>query len=186
MLERLEQLLILHCSPTLAGLKTANLFNYGFTSVEDIAAQLDHANQKLNGRGIYIEALRIRETSALILAYRPKKLAADLQNGGVVQLLEEYGYTGVSVEYALSRLKERLAGQVGFPHEIGLFLGYPLEDVAGFIKNNGKECKCVGCWKVYGNECAAAILFARYKKCADVYSKLFAKGYSITRLTVAA
>ena len=31
-------------------------------------------------------------------------------------------------------------------------LGYPAEDVQGFIENETKECKCVGCWKVYGDE----------------------------------
>lgn len=39
-----------------------------------------------------------------------------------------------------------------FPHEIGLFLGYPLEDVQGFIENRAEGYKCVGCWKVYGDE----------------------------------
>ena len=30
-------------------------------------------------------------------------------------------------------------------------LGYPAEDVQGFIENETKECKCVGCWNVYGD-----------------------------------
>ena len=38
-----------------------------------------------------------------------------------------------------------------FPHEIGIFLGYPLADVAGFIRNKGRNCKCIGTWKVYGD-----------------------------------
>lgn len=35
------------------------------------------------------------------------------------------------------------------PHEVGIFLGYPLEDVVGFIQNNGKNCLVCGYWKVY-------------------------------------
>ena len=68
---------------------------------------------------------------------------------------------------------------------IGLFLGYPPEDVCGFIENKADACKCVGCWKVYGDEDAAKKLFAKYKKCTDVYCTLFANGRSIERLTVA-
>ncbi len=26
-----------------------------------------------------------------------------------------------------------------FPHEMGLLLGYPVEDVVGFMENNGKN-----------------------------------------------
>lgn len=48
-----------------------------------------------------------------------------------------------------------------FPHEIGLFLGYPLEDVAGFMELGPCSCKCTGCWKVYGNVEAAKKKFAQ-------------------------
>ena len=50
-----------------------------------------------------------------------------------------------------------------FPHEIGLFLDYPLVDVIGFIRNTGKNCKCSGCWKAYGNAKEAEKTFCKYK-----------------------
>ena len=55
----------------------------------------------------------------------------------------------------------------------------------GFIKNRAEGCKCAGCWKVYGDVAAAKELFAKYKKCTDVYCAMFARGQSIERLTVA-
>lgn len=69
--------------------------------------------------------------------------------------------------------------QEEFPHEIGIFLGYPLGDVIGFIKNAGHNCKCTGCWKVYCNECEAVRTFAKYKKCKDVYMRLWQQGRSV-------
>ena len=72
-----------------------------------------------------------------------------------------------------------------FPHEIGIFLGYPLGDVIGFIDNAGKNSRCTGCWKVYCNECEAMRTFARFDKCRAVYQKMWAKGRSIVQLTVA-
>ena len=42
-------------------------------------------------------------------------------------LLEQFGYhREESLETKLDRLASRAAGQGGFPHEIGLFLGYPV------------------------------------------------------------
>ena len=51
-----------------------------------------------------------------------------------------------------------------FPHEIGLFLGYPAEDVQGFIRNCAAKPKLVGAWKVYGDAEVAKKKFASYKK----------------------
>ena len=89
------------------------------------------------------------------------------------------------MEYALARLKNRLADCGNFPHEIGVFLGYPLEDVIGFIENAGQNCKCAGYWKVYCNECEAVKTFARFKKCRDIYLRLWKEGRSVLQLTVA-
>ena len=74
----------------------------------------------------------------------------------------------------------------GFPHEVGLFLGYPLDDVTGFIEQKGKNYKCCGIWKVYGNEKQTQMLFRKLKKCSEIYRRLFADGRSILQLTVAA
>ena len=51
-----------------------------------------------------------------------------------------------------------LSGSCAFPHEIGLFLGYPFEDVMGFIENKGENYLCSGCWKVYSCEQDARVL----------------------------
>ena len=34
---------------------------------------------------------------------------------------------------------------------MGIFLGYPVDDVAGFINHCGNNCKACGQWKVYGD-----------------------------------
>ena len=73
-----------------------------------------------------------------------------------------------------------------FPHEIGVFLGYPLTDVVGFIENQGRNFTCCGCWKAYGDRDAAERLFAQLNKCTKVYLRLFHSGTPIFRLAVAA
>ena len=73
-----------------------------------------------------------------------------------------------------------------FSHEIGVFLGYPLGDVVGFIENRGKNFTCCGCWKSYGDPDAAQKHFDQLSKCTAVYLRLFHSGTPILRLAVAA
>lgn len=180
----LDRYLIEHCSPTLASLKTASLFTYRFE--DDLDSTLETWNEVFSEKGIELIVLRRKENSALIYVCRRSRLAEDLQRPGVACLLADFGYTDISVSGAIEHLKIRLAENEEFPHEIGIFLGYPLEDVIGFIENAGQNCKCSGCWKVYCNECEAMRTFARYKKCREVYLRLWNEGRSIRKLTVAA
>ena len=101
--------------------------------------------------------LRIWNGRALIYLYRPKALARDLACEDAACLLNGSGYDGTEPSGCLRCLMDRLQCQKdGFPHEIGLFLGYPPEDVRGFIENETRNYKFTGYWKVYGDEGARA------------------------------
>jgi hypothetical protein len=183
----LEHYLIAHCSPTLAGLKTANLFNCPFSSLEELNQVLYTWNRVLNGKGIFLELLHICNQKALIYVYRWKRLLKDLKQAGVWGFLQSYGYQSTSTtQDILLQLSRRIEECDGFPHEIGAFLGYPLGDVQGFIQNKGKNCLCCGFWKVYCNECEALRQFAKFEKCREIYAKHFTNGKTIQQLTVAA
>ena len=67
--------------------------------------------------------------------YRVSQLQRDLQKPGVACFLESYGYRSLVVDEALNHLQQRILENDGFPHEIGIFLDYPLADVIGFIEN---------------------------------------------------
>lgn len=180
----LENGVVTNCAPTLAGMKSANLFSYRYKSRVEVLRELNDINRKLNARGVYLEVLLWRKESVLIYVYRKTFLEHDLQQEGARALLESYGYQEYSVEACLGKLKERLIEYDCFPHEIGMFLGYPLEDVVGFIAHKGKDCKLCGIWKVYGNVSEAGKLFQKLKKCSDIYIRVFQEGRSITQMTV--
>lgn len=182
----LEAGIIKHCAPTLAGIKTANLFSYRYYNIDELHQELQESNEKLNEKGVYVEILRASESRALIYAYRKKKLEADLCRDGAKKLLRECGYYSAGTRECLELLKQKLSHDENFPHEIGLFLGYPLPDVKGFMEQKGKNFKCSGIWKVYGDEVETIKLFKKLEKCSQVYARLFAGGRSITQLTVAA
>lgn len=141
----------------------------------------------MSEKGIELILLRKRDNRALIYVCRRKKLCEDLSKDGVAEFLREFGYCSTDADYSINRLKTRISESFDFPHEIGVFLGYPLDDVKGFIENAGANSKCTGCWKVYCNECEAVKIFEKYKKCREVYSRLWHSGArNILELTVAA
>ena len=182
-----EEQLVEYCAPTLAGLKVGSLFRY----VPEADARMEEliflCNQRLAGKGVCLTALGKcpRGQGYLVYLYRPGALAAVMSEGAVTAFLGECGYDSSLPELALSRLSQRMEGGC-FPHEIGVFLGYPLEDVLGFIENGGQNYRCCGCWKVYGDPGRANRQFARFRRCTTVYRRLHRRGVSLERLTVAA
>jgi len=179
-----EFLLIRHCSPTLAGLKTGALFSCPFASGTQMRACVRSWNARLRNKGLRVLPLRCHKERTLIYIYRSSALLRDLGRIQTAQLLAELGYPCLSPERCIAHLMRRLTRGGPFPHEIGLFLGYPAEDVRGFIRDPA-ACKYVGCWKVYGDVHAARALFARYKECTRLYGARLALGASLEQLTAA-
>ena len=180
-----EDMIVRHCSPTLAGLKTGNMFSCWFLDATEMRDTLRRLNHLLGKKGLRIVPLRFKNNQALVYVYRPLRLSRDLQHDIACRLLRERGYGMESPERCVIQLIKRLGESDEFPHEIGLFLGYPPEDVRGFIENGSDGCKCTGYWKVYGDARAAQEMFAKYKKCTDVYCAQHAHGRSLWQLTVA-
>ena len=182
----IEKMLVEHCSATLASIKSANLFSMYFTTEEELKRQIDYWNTCMAEKGIRLSELGVQRGRVLVYVYRRNQLQADLQCPGVAAFLKKYGYESVDIEYALERLRDRIVKSGSFPHEIGLFLNYPLMDVKGFIENKGQNYQYSGLWKVYCNEEETKDLFRKYEKCKDVYIRLWEQGRSVMQLTVAA
>lgn len=176
-----EELIVRHCAPTLANLKTGSLFVCPITDRPSFFSSLRSLNELLVPKGLRALPLRIREYSALVYLYRPSRLKKDLEDPAAIKILQDHGYSCYGK--CLPKLMERIRASEEFPHEIGLFLGYPPEDVQGFLDH--RPCKCSGCWKVYGDENKAKKTFDLYKKCERVYCQQLARGIDIKRLTVA-
>lgn len=179
-----EECLIRNCSPTLAGIKTGNLFACKYGSVREINGEIAEYNRRLGGKGLRIVPLSYKDGRALVYVYRPSYLRQDLCQADAMKLLRRLGYGSAQADECLVELIARLKRGEGFPHEIGLFLGYPPEDVKGFIDNVAQEYKYSGYWKVYGDEEGAKKRFQQYKKCTDVYVKSLRGGNTLERLTV--
>lgn len=180
----LEEVIIRQCAPTLAGIKTGNLFSYSCTDQDKIKKEIVCFNRKYSRKGLCLMQLCIRKSSALLYLFRPNELKKDLNSDSAKELLKAAGYECNCCGRCIVHLTKRICESCEFPHEIGLFLSYPPEDVKGFIENHAENFKCAGLWKVYGDERKALKLFKRYKHCTNVYCNLFAQGRGIDDLAI--
>ena len=178
-----DEMIVRYCSPTLAGIKTGSLFSAAFANKTEQTETLRRWNLLLRRKGLRAVPFGRKDGRTAVYVYRISRLGSDLKKAETRNILSKHGYDCDRPERCIARLARKLKGGAEFPHEIGLFLGYPPEDVSGFI--NKAECKLTGAWKVYGDEKSAAKTFARYKKCTQIYSELFNNGKSVERLTVA-
>lgn len=179
-----EALIIRHCAPTLAGLKVASLYNSTFEQFDDFLAELESFNDRFALKDIRIRFLRLTGTHALVYLYRPQVLDEILEGPAIQDFLRDYGYTRFDSEGALSQLSQKFCVCSSFPHEIGIFLGYPLDDVKDYIAHSGRDCKFCGCWKVYHHEDEARRAFDCFERCNHIYQERFDEGYSLDHLTV--
>ncbi len=179
-----DQYIIRHCAPTLAGIKTGNLFSVQKEPGEDYIEAVRRLNKILVPKGIRALILKQTEKMVLIYLYRPAMLNADLNREEARSILLEKGYPAEKTEGCIVRLVKQLASDDGFPHEIGLFLGYPPADVRGFMNSPVEGVKCCGCWKVYGDEAKAKRMFANYQRCTKTYCRKIREGNSLEQLVV--
>ena len=179
------ELLIRCCAPTLAGLKTGSIYACPYDSRDMLMHDLRRLNRLLAPRGLRILPLRFGEDRALLYLFRPEELMRDLQCPRARKILREAGYEDLNLSGCMRCLIDRLQKREDFPHEIGLFLSYPPEDVQGFIENRARNYKRICAWKVYGDEEQAQRTFERYKACTESYCRSYRAGRKLEDLAVA-
>ena len=129
-----EENVVRLCAPTLAGIKTGSLFPCPFENRETLLMEIRQYNQVLVPKGLCLLPLRFTDKSALLYLYRPAELRRDLESGMARDILQKAGYRCDGCQRCVARLIRRFREEGEFPHEVGLFLSYPPEDVQGFIE----------------------------------------------------
>ena len=181
-----EQLVICHCAPVLRGIKVSNLVscsNKEFPLVKTESKKLD---ERFKPFGLRCKILCECKKFSLVFVYSEQDLLAFISRKENCSYLKNSGYkseiSGVpDLERMIDGLSLRLSNAScdGFPHEIGVFLGYPIEDVVGFEENHGENFKYSGYWKVYGNIEKAKELFYRYDLCSKECTRMAMKGIHV-------
>ena len=176
---QVETQLALQCAPLLIGVKISNLLiirNESLKKVEEI----------LQGTGISRYILMESEEKATLLLCKENETKEFLSGKRARTLLNKLGYKRFSFEELLFQVKERYEKHMnegsGFPHEMGLLLGYPVEDVNGFIKNRGKNFLYSGYWKVYEDLPEKLHLFHTFEQAKQTVLQLIFGGLSIKEI----
>lgn len=153
-----EKILVLNCAPVLTGSRYAGLVTVSPSMCRDIYTLLDDTN-------ISCSFWSIGGDKVMAYLSNMDRLDEYLRHDDVAELLDGCGY-GCRQAEKFDILERRIMlygeGKAEFPHEIGVFLGYPSADVRGFIENSGKNFALAGYWKVYADVQTAAELFREY------------------------
>ena len=181
----LQQRVVRHCSPTLAGLKCGSMFRVE-SDPHGIREEMGDLQAMLMPCGVRISVINYDGSGSLVYVYRPRKLEELFSHPDVASFLDDYGYERGNASSMVSQLKSRFSLCLSMPPEVGVFLDYPIEDVRGYIENSGKCSRCIGCWKVYGDVESAERRFRSYKRCRDIYVRRFSEGCALSKLAVRA
>ncbi|MDD7753415.1 MAG: DUF3793 family protein [Clostridiales bacterium] len=87
-----------------------------------------------------------------VLFINEKSMEKVLVNKRCINFLKFVGYPA---DYQLNDYMDELVFRLQseeFPHEIGVFLGYPLKDVLGFMGYGKNELVEVKNWRIYGDK----------------------------------
>lgn len=152
--ECLAAFLAMETAEVLEGVKPANLINLADRR-QPCGRNLfrlwrRHGHSLLAASGLAWRELPGRRGGVLLLIYRPETLAELLSRPATQAVLSRAGYANPGDSAAaLEQLANRLT-QDGFPHEIGVFLGYPLKDVAAFLGWVDLPFTSQALWRIYG------------------------------------
>ena len=177
--ETVDLQLALQCAPLLAGLKISNMLSICrklYKNVTDI----------LEDSGISYYILRETDKKIIMLLYNERQMESHFLRKDVRRFLGALGYTDFSINALLERFAKRYCDNIGngeaFPHEMGVFLGYPLEDVKGFISNQGKNFLYSGYWKVYANMQQKVQIFQKFEYAREFMIMLISEGTGIKEI----
>lgn len=180
-LEYLFSIIIRNAAPTIKKHKTSSLINFSISNrnLNNIWEKYkDEVKEKLD---IDYFELKKDATNTFVLFYNKDKMGLGISDSKNMKFLKRFGYNeNMDIKQCLILLGKRFQNMC--PHEIGIFLGYPLDDVVSFVDYPNDECKMVGYWKVYHDIEGAEIIFNKYNEIKATIIKLMLEGMKPTEL----
>lgn len=180
--EPLEVKIANQCAPVLAGIKPSNMLVLENKHIRDVVRVLE-------GTGLSWRCLYAGEEKNIWLLYRKEAMEETVLGKEQMLFLREWGYEEDTLERMLMKFSQRFRQyrkdkNLPFPHEMGVFLGYPMADVKGFIKYEGKNYLYCGYWKVYENVEERKELFRTYEEIRKVFVEEARKGKNLWQITM--
>ncbi|NLT95334.1 MAG: DUF3793 family protein [Clostridia bacterium] len=163
--DREFQELLVKLSPTIIGVKPAELINIKFGALEKC--------RRYFGPFTDFKYMEIRDFTRLgrkqLFFYHRQCLMEVLNNEENKKFLIKLGYpSAFDINHYLAILAKKLQSN-SFPHEIGIFLGYPLKDVLGYMGLSSQKVIKVKGWRYYGDESLSLLQYNKFLKARDVF-----------------
>jgi len=180
-LEYLFSVIIRNAGPTIKKHKTSSLINFSSRS-RNLNNMWDRYKNEVKDK-LDVEYFELKKdsTNTFVLFYNTEKIKIAIKDNKNMEFLKRFGYNeNMDIKQCLSLLGQRFEHMC--PHEIGIFLGYPLEDVVSFVDYPSSKCKMVGYWKVYHDIEKAEIIFNKYDEIKSTIMALMMKGMKPTEL----
>jgi hypothetical protein len=178
-INQVEVELAMQCAPLITGMKISNLFSIGLDAYKAMYDILENS-------GISVYQMGLLDGRVLFLLYQENQLTSYLSRKDVAELLTRFGYDNVTPDCILDtccrRYQKYMLEKKDFPHELGLILGYPPEDVEGFVSQQGKNSLYTGYWKVYKDPEAKKALFDRFEYAKESLIHLLSCGIGMKEI----
>lgn len=180
-LEYLFSVIMFSAGPTIKKHKASSLITFGKNNRNLNSIWERYKNEVKERLDIDYFELKKNVESTIVLFFNKEKVGLNIREVKNIEFLKRFGYNeNMSVEQCLTLLSKRFEHMC--PHEIGIFLGYPVEDVTAFIDCPNDECKMVGYWKVYHDIEKAKSIFNKYDEIKYTIMRSMMQGIKPTRL----
>lgn len=156
------QSMIAFCAaPTIKGKKPSSLMSFNTQGKNTMSLWRRYGREVCELFELHHFELKNGNNGIVVLFYRKNMLEQHINQRCNQPFLKSrgYGFTD-DLDEKLEILKQRFEKLC--PHEVGIFLGIPVEDVEGFIDHKGKNYLLCRYWKVYGDPQCAEVLFKDY------------------------
>ncbi len=161
-----------HAAPTISGIKPSSLVVLKGSCARHF---VKHERDIKRIMPLDIEILHKDEKRVSLLVFNSDTLLTHISQAENMNYLTSLGYPAYNLATVLGRLKSQFSS--GCPSEIGVFLGYPVDDVIAF------QSKCekplfIGYWSVYNDVQGAKQIFEQFDNARAHIGQIFRSGTS--------
>lgn len=158
----IENFLLINISQVLSGIKPASTISLVKNKNNIYDKWIKYGIDFIKFIGLEFVELRQNKEIVILLIYNKEELEKSIFNTQHKEFLINLGYDDEQdIQGYIDKLKERYE-LYHCPHELGLFLGIPIEDVKDFMNCTEKKCLLCGYWKVYNDSNFAKHIFSMY------------------------
>jgi len=156
-------------APLVWGIKPSVLLN---VSLENELEWKEFERLFTQQKALQIKKIRKLNGRLQVIFYQREILDSVLRQKPIQDFLRTLSYPKqYSLKAYLSLLKHRITS-LEFPHEVGVFLGYPLKDVLSFMGLLPLPYRKTQGWRIYGDESPSNEVYEKYRQARSMMRKL--------------